>query len=94
MRGRWLQIVLSCLIIIVALEARFLDPALLQNMRLKSFDLYQELKPREYKPVPARFIDLDDESLARLGQWPWPRTRVAALVDRLKQAGAAAIALD
>ncbi|MBE9556880.1 MAG: adenylate/guanylate cyclase domain-containing protein [Proteobacteria bacterium] len=94
MRGRWLQIVLSCLIVIVALEARFLDPALLQSMRLKSFDLYQQLKPREYKPVPVRFIDLDDESLARLGQWPWPRTRVAALVDRLKQAGAAAIALD
>jgi adenylate cyclase len=94
MRGRWLQLVLSCLIIIVALEARFLDPAFLQNMRLKSFDLYQQLKPRDYKPVPVRFIDLDDESLARLGQWPWPRTRVAALVDRLKQAGAAAIALD
>jgi adenylate cyclase len=94
MRGRWLQIVLSCLIIIVALEARILDPAFLQNMRLKSFDLYQQLKPREYKPVPVRFIDLDDESLARLGQWPWPRTRVAALVERLKQAGAAAIALD
>lgn len=94
MRNRWLQLVLSGLIILVALEVRFLDPAFLRNLRFKSFDLYQQLKPREYKPVPVRFIDLDDESLARLGQWPWPRTRVAALVDRLKQAGAAAIALD
>ena len=94
MRSRALQLVLSCLIVIVALEARFLDPAFLQNLRLKSFDLYQQLKPRDYKPVPVRFVDLDDESLARLGQWPWPRTRVAELVDRLKQAGAAAIALD
>lgn len=94
MRSRWLQLILSGLIILVALEARFLNPDFLQNLRLKSFDLYQELKPREYKPVPVRFVDLDDESLARLGQWPWPRTRVAELVDRLKQAGAAAIALD
>jgi adenylate cyclase len=94
MRSRWLQLVLSLLVIVVALEVRFLDPAFLQNLRLKSFDLYQEMKPREYKPVPVRFVDLDDESLARLGQWPWPRTRVAELVERLKQAGAAAIALD
>jgi len=94
MRSRWLQLILSGLIIVVALEARFLNPDFLQNLRLKSFDLYQELKPREYKPVPVRFVDIDDESLARLGQWPWPRTRVADLVERLKQAGAAAIALD
>ncbi len=94
MRSRWLQLVLSLFIIIVALEVRFLDPVFLQNLRLNSFDLYQQLEPRDYKPVPVRFVDLDDESLARLGQWPWPRTRVAELVDRLKQAGAAAIALD
>ncbi|MCK4869259.1 MAG: CHASE2 domain-containing protein, partial [Alphaproteobacteria bacterium] len=94
MRSRWLQLVLSGLIIFVALEVRFLDPVFLKNLRLKSFDLYQELKPREYKPVPVRFVDVDDESLARLGQWPWPRTRVAELVDRLKQAGAASIGLD
>lgn len=94
MRSRWLQLVLSGLIIFVAIEVRFLDPVFLKNLRLKSFDLYQELKPRDYKPVPVRFVDVDDESLARLGQWPWPRTRVAELVDRLKQAGAASIGLD
>jgi adenylate cyclase len=94
MRGRWLQLVLSVLVIIVALEVRFIDPVFLQNLRLTSFDFFQQLKPRDFKPVPVRFVDLDDESLARLGQWPWPRTRVAELVSRLKQAGAAAIALD
>lgn len=94
MRSRWLQLVLSGLIIFVALELRFLDPVFLENLRLRSFDVYQQLKPRNYKPVPVRFVDLDDESLTRLGQWPWPRTRVAELVTALKQAGAAAIALD
>ena len=94
MRSRWLQLILSGFIVVVAVEVRLLDPAFIQNLRLKSFDLYQQLKPREYRPVPVRFIDLDDESLSRLGQWPWPRTRVAGLVDRLRQAGAAAIVLD
>jgi adenylate cyclase len=94
MRSRWLQLALSLLIVVVALEVRYLDPVFLRNLRLNSFDLYQQLKPRDYKPVPVRFVDLDDESLSRLGQWPWPRIKVAELVDRLKQAGAASIALD
>lgn len=94
MRSRWLQIALSLLVVLVAAEGRFADPAFLRNLRLESFDFYQQLKPREYKPLPVRFVDIDDESLGRLGQWPWPRTRVAELVARLQRAGAAAIALD
>jgi len=34
------------------------------------------------------------ESLAALGQWPWPRTRLVELVTRLRDLGAAAIAFD
>ncbi len=32
--------------------------------------------------------------MRRLGQWPWPRTRLAEIVERLKSAGAASIAFD
>jgi HD-GYP domain-containing protein (c-di-GMP phosphodiesterase class II)/CHASE2 domain-containing sensor protein len=39
-------------------------------------------------------IDIDDASLAAVGQWPWPRYRVATLVDRIAAARPAAIALD
>lgn len=39
-------------------------------------------------------IDIDETSLKRLGQWPWPRDILGDLVDRLGQAGAAAIAFD
>ena len=39
-------------------------------------------------------VDIDETSLRKLGQWPWPRTRVAELIDRLTQHGAAAIAFD
>ncbi len=44
--------------------------------------------------VPVKIIDIDDESLARHGQWPWPRTTMGRLIDRLSQMGAAAITLD
>jgi HD-GYP domain-containing protein (c-di-GMP phosphodiesterase class II)/CHASE2 domain-containing sensor protein len=39
-------------------------------------------------------IDIDDVSLSAVGQWPWPRYRVAALVDKLAAARPATIALD
>jgi adenylate cyclase len=70
------------------------DPLPLQGLRHNVFDQYQRWQPRTYQEVPVRIIDIDDESLTRLGQWPWPRTRIAELVERLRGAGAAAIAFD
>ena len=44
--------------------------------------------------MPVRIIDIDEAALAEYGQWPWPRTVVAELVDRLTEAGVAVIAFD
>ena len=41
-----------------------------------------------------RIVDIDEDSLARIGQWPWPRTVVADLVGKLAGAGATAIGFD
>ena len=66
--------------------------AVMQNL---VFDQYQRWKPRPYAfDQPVRIVLIDEESLKRLGQWPWPRERLAALVETLKRAGAAAIAFD
>ena len=79
------------------------DAVVLQDLRNRVFDSYQRLQRREYFVLnedgskgapPVRIIDLDDESLARLGQWPWPRTLVAKLVDRLSEDGVGVIAFD
>jgi adenylate cyclase len=39
-------------------------------------------------------VDIDEDSLARFGQWPWPRYRVARLLAALGGAGASAVGLD
>ncbi|MEQ1614840.1 MAG: adenylate/guanylate cyclase domain-containing protein, partial [Hyphomicrobiaceae bacterium] len=44
--------------------------------------------------LPVAIVDIDEQSLAKLGQWPWPRTMVADLVARLMAEGAAAVAFD
>ncbi|APW40751.1 adenylate/guanylate cyclase domain-containing protein [Rhodoferax koreense] len=70
------------------------DPRPLQALRLAVFDQYQRWHPRVYQDTAVRVIDLDEESLARFGQWPWPRTRLAELVHRFEAAQAAAIGFD
>ena len=38
--------------------------------------------PRTREPRIV-IVDIDDASLARVGRWPWPRERIAALADEL-----------
>jgi adenylate cyclase len=70
------------------------EPLPVQILRHAAFDQYQRWQPREYRTAPVRIIDIDDESLRRVGQWPWPRTRMAELVSELQAAQAAAIVFD
>jgi adenylate cyclase len=66
-----------------------------QAVRLLAFDGYQRLSPRDYDPnTPVRIVDIDDRSLELYGQWPWSRTTIAALTDRLREAGAAVVVFD
>ncbi|OAI18289.1 guanylate cyclase [Methylomonas lenta] len=69
-------------------------PAPLQIIQNATFDQFQRLKPRIYQNEPVRIIDIDDASLNRLGQWPWPRTRIAELIAKLQSAKPAAMGLD
>lgn len=66
----------------------------LKETGYRFFDALVRAEPRAYQPLPVRIVDIDEESLRRHGQWPWPRTDVARLMQQLSDAGAAAIALD
>jgi len=58
------------------------------------FDAYQALTPRQVESMPATVVEIDQKSLAALGQWPWPRTLLAQLVDAVARERPAAIAVD
>ena len=78
----------------LAIAIRVMDPTPIQRMRLVTFDEFQRRAPRAWTDAPVRIVDVDDASLERLGQWPWPRTQVAELVAKLTEMGAAAIVFD
>ena len=78
----------------VLLGVLLLDSPGQRALRNSQFDQFQRWHPRVYEAVPVRVLDVDEESLARLGQWPWPRTRVAELLNKLGAAGVAAVGFD
>ena len=91
---RYLHYIAPLPILLAAFFAWASDSQALSSFRLNVFDEFLRLKPRVYEPVPVRIVDIDDDSLARFGQWPWPRTLLAKLVNRLNELGVATIAFD
>lgn len=73
---------------------QLLTPSLHIDLRNAVFDTYQVLKPREVGNDRVKIVDIDDESLARIGQWPWPRDVMAELLQKLTAEGAASVVFD
>jgi adenylate cyclase len=86
---------LLCAGLLIGLAAlRVADPAPIEEFRARTFDTFQVIAPRVKTAKPVVIINIDEKSLAKFGQWPWPRTRVADLVTNLTRLGAVAIGFD
>jgi adenylate cyclase len=66
-------------------------------LRFLDYKIYDQLLKRQHTAktsgVPV-IVDIDEKSLAALGQWPWPRYRVALLLEKIRQSGALAVGMD
>jgi len=69
-------------------------PGPLAGLRDQAFDAYQRLMPRTRESAPALIVAIDEASLDAHGQWPWPRTLTARLVESIARAEPAAIGFD
>src|SRR5215212_5440647 len=86
---------LLCLALLIGFAAlRIADPAPVEEIRVRTFDAFQRIDPRKKTARPVTIVDIDDKSLEKFGQWPWPRTRIADLVAELTRLGAVVIAFD
>ena len=86
--------VLALALLLAMLGIRLWDPLPVGTLRLRVFDAYQSLLPRQSTARPVVIADIDERSIAALGQWPWPRTQMADLVTKLKELGALAVGFD
>jgi adenylate cyclase len=90
---RWVQVMLLLLLLAGLVYLRLNDPATIKHWRQLTFDKYNQLMPR----LPGHsvaIIDIDEESLKRYGQWPWPRPLIGEIPVLLKKMGAKAVAFD
>ena len=90
-KARWIALGLLAAFLFV----RVWDPGPLQTVRVKTFDFFQQLEPREIMPdSPVVIIDLDEASLKEVGQWPWPRNQIAQMVANLVNMGVSVVGFD
>jgi adenylate cyclase len=97
---RWLGLV-PWAVLALAVFIHLFDPGnVVDTLRTQMFDFYQRQFPRPYvNPqdtigLQVRYVDIDEDSIKRVGQWPWPRTVIADLVRKLGEMGTAVVAFD
>ena len=94
-RRRWLALLLLATVSLpIALYERSPERSPFKRARNAQFDLYQTMMPRVARSGPVTIVAVDEKALRKLGQWPWPRTHIARLIEHIGAQGALAIGLD
>ena len=91
--NRWIHFVLLLSLLMGAVYYSGSQQRWRKEMQALVFDELNALYPRDPSGEVV-IVDIDDDSLLNIGQWPWPRTEVAKLVDGLTALGAKVIAFD
>jgi adenylate cyclase len=68
-------------------------PTLFDFLHYRVYDTLLSVGTEKPSSVPV-IVDIDERSLKQYGQWPWPRYRIAILLDKLRELGALSIGLD
>jgi adenylate cyclase len=81
------------LIVLASVELRAIDARPLAAIRNLVFDDFQRAVAHTSEPTSFVTVEIDEESLKRFGQWPWPRSILARLLDRIAAAKPAIVIL-
>jgi adenylate cyclase len=94
-RARWAEIVLPILLASFLVTFTHMGQGFITRLIEMNFDQYLRWSPRQFNEnAPVTIIDIDDNSLEKIGQWPWSRLVLARLVDKITAAGGKSITFD
>ncbi|QIG49950.1 adenylate/guanylate cyclase domain-containing protein [Nordella sp. HKS 07] len=83
------------LCLLAALAAALLDPGnVVRNLRENVFDRMLIWSPRPNATSPVIVVEIGRDALAEFGPWPWPRSRLAELVDRIAHGQPKSVAIN
>ena len=72
---------------------KFINPPLVQKISFINYDLYQKIFNRG-EITSVTIIDIDEKSIAKIGQFPWRRDVYSKILDNLNQHNPSAVAFD
>jgi len=94
-RGRTGRIrIVGAVVLLVLIVLTWRQALWTERLQAAWFDAHQTLAPRQVRSLPVTVVEIDQKSLAALGQWPWPRNLLAQLVDTVNRAQPAAIGVN
>jgi adenylate cyclase len=99
LRSKWTQIYIglfcTAFIFLADLIHIPLISFLINQLDNRIYDLIVELNLLPHHQIPqVIIIDIDNNSVQKEGRWPWPRSKMAQLINKLKQSGVVTIGTD
>ena len=97
MRKSWVSDAIMGLVLTLIVALGYLVPSIFpffEGIELKAFDKRSKLRQNLDPSSEIVLITIDDASIAQGGRWPWPRLRLAALLDKLASVHSRVVVLD
>jgi signal transduction histidine kinase/CHASE2 domain-containing sensor protein len=88
------QVIPTILILLLSLSAAIAVTWLVPSLSAASLNMLFRFRGALPPPDDIVIVAIDDESLQRVGNWPWPRSVMASVLDRIGDAQPRAIGLD
>lgn len=84
---------IGVLLLVLALLAFFFKWSPIEGLEYRFYDLGVNLHGR-VSTAPVAVVAIDDESIGKIGRWPWPRSYVAQMIQTLHNYDAKVIGVN
>lgn len=90
-RAVYVCVLVLCIFIVITY---LIHPSFVRSINNKATDVIMSFKNPDPSTVSVAIVDIDDKSLAKYGQWPWSRYRLAQLMTKIQTLGASSIGIN
>ncbi len=88
------SLVFGLSITVLFLILGFLKLDFLESLELKFYDYRMKMRSRPEAPDEIVLVDIDNDSIEKLGRWPWPRSRIATCLEKINAGGPKIVGLN
>ena len=87
------KLISLALLLIFFITLKFINPSIVQKISFINYDFYQKVFNRG-EVTDVTIIDIDEKSIAKIGQFPWRRDIYSKILYNLNQYNPSVVAFD